>query len=209
MGGSSRGAPEPPAAWGPDAAVALGSHLRARAPAHCPPPENGVTSRPRGWQGLSPQSTTLPTETGAQAPDQTHAGGVGGGGPEPSAGPRGLALLPTRPQRSREPARESKPFGATAPHPRSRQRQPSVQAGESVTDKPGEILIVLLRFEGLRCLTPHSVPQLTGCKAWPLPPGHASQAPWPGGNAQPSRVSGRCLLRAGPGLGLVRAQSLP
>lgn len=46
MGGSSRGAPEPPAAWGPDAAVALGSHLRARAPAHCPPPENGVTSRP-------------------------------------------------------------------------------------------------------------------------------------------------------------------
>lgn len=88
-------------------------------------------------------------------------------------------------------------------------RQPSVQAGESVTDKPGEILIVLLRFEGLRCLTPHSVPQLTGCKAWPLPPGHASQAPWPGGNAQPSRVSGRCLLRAGPGLGLVRAQSLP
>lgn len=44
MGGSSRAAPEPPAAWGPDAAVARGSHLRARAPAHCPPPENGVTS---------------------------------------------------------------------------------------------------------------------------------------------------------------------
>ena len=33
----------------------------------------------------------------------------------------------------------------------------------------------------------------------------ASQALWPGGNAQLSRVSGCCLQGAGPGLGLVRA----
>lgn len=91
---------------------------------------------------------------------------------ELGAGPRGLALLPTRPLRSQEPARESKPFGATAPHPRSWQRQPSVQAGESVTDKPGEILIVLLRFEGLRCPTPHSASRLMEHKAWTLPPSH-------------------------------------
>ena len=50
-GAAAGGAPEPPATWGPEAGAARSSHLSARAPARCPPPENGVASRPRGWQG--------------------------------------------------------------------------------------------------------------------------------------------------------------
>ena len=102
------------------------------------PKERGHQLTPRLGRDHHHKAPTLPTETGARAPDLTHAGGVGGASLELGAHPRGLALLHACP-----PKVTGICLGIQALQGHRRgQTQPSVQTGESVTDKPGEILIV-------------------------------------------------------------------